>query len=189
MKILAFLLVIIGIIAAVKFHTKEAVAPVALPETVQESTSTRATTVPTGATQETSATDDSALDVADDSHRVSSGVIIGSGEQTAAPQIREVTVTHTSSGFEPKTITVTPGTKVTWVNQSGSVWVGADAHPTHLEYDGSSKSEHCAAGYTGAVPFDQCGNSATYSFVFTKVGTWDYHNHLRASEVGTVIVR
>jgi len=45
--------------------------------------------------------------------------------------------------------------------------------------------EHCG---TGTTSFDQCANGGSYSFTFTKAGTWRYHNHSNASHFGTVIV-
>jgi plastocyanin len=99
------------------------------------------------------------------------------------------TVTRTSSGFSPKTITIKKGGTVTFVNQgSGGMWIGSDEHPSHTQYDGTSRSAHCAAGYTGAKPFDQCASGNSYSFTFTKTGTFDYHNHLQATEGGVVKV-
>ena len=60
-----------------------------------------------------------------------------------------------------KTVSVTEGTTITWENESsGPMWVGADVHPTHTEYDGTSKNTHCSASYTGPVPFDQCKSNA-----------------------------
>lgn len=103
-----------------------------------------------------------------------------------------VTVTYTDQGFSPKTVTVIEGTTVTFVNESSKrMWVGADEHPTHTEYDGTSKNDHCATGYTGAPAFDQCTatmKGTNYSFTFTKAGTWDYHNHAAAADEGSVVV-
>lgn len=100
-----------------------------------------------------------------------------------------MTVAYTSQGFSPKDITVPIGTTVTFANQtSDRMWVGSAMHPTHEVYDGTMTSEHCAAGYTGPAPFDQCTASASYSFTFTKAGTWRYHNHADASDFGSVTV-
>lgn len=99
-------------------------------------------------------------------------------------------VTLTASGFSPATITIAKGGTVTWTNETGGrMWVASAVHPSHEAYDGTSRSEHCASNYTGPVPFDQCGDSTTYSFTFNENGTWKYHNHAQASEIGTVVVQ
>lgn len=104
------------------------------------------------------------------------------------------TITYTDDGFSPGTLTVAAGDTVTFVNNSsGRMWVGADEHPTHTEYDGSSTREHCSNGNaTSPAVFDQCeGTSAgtSWSFTFTKAGSFNYHNHARAADGGTIIVR
>ncbi len=116
------------------------------------------------------------------------GVDVGIGDGSAPAA--EARVTYGANGFSPATITVAAGTRVTWTNTgSGRMWVGVDEHPSHTQYDGTSRSEHCAADYTGPAPFDQCAATATYSFVFTKPGTYQYHNHSNAAHVGTVVVQ
>ncbi len=102
---------------------------------------------------------------------------------------KTVTVDYTSAGFSPKTITIAVGDTVTFTNSSGaSMWVGADEHPTHTNYDGTSRTAHCAPGFT-PTPFDQCASGATYSFKFDKAGSFDYHNHAAAQFGGTVVVQ
>ncbi len=102
------------------------------------------------------------------------------------------TITLTDSGFSPSSITVKKGQAVTWVNESTqAMWVASAPHPAHTGYDGASLNEHCAAGYAGPAPFDECAEAQTggsYTFTFDKAGTWKYHNHLRVEETGTVIV-
>jgi plastocyanin len=110
------------------------------------------------------------------------------GDSPAAPA-GSVTVTYTDSGFSPKTLTVAPGTKVTFVNNSShDMWVGSDVHPTHTEYDGTTLMQHCSTHSS----FDQCGKASaggTYSFTFGKAGTFGYHNHVQAADGGSVIVK
>lgn len=126
----------------------------------------------------TDATDTTAADTS-----VSADVGIGELPMSA-------TVTLTSGGFTPNTVTIAKGGTVTFVDQSGrGMWIGADEHPTHTEYDGTSRSQHCAQNYTGAKPFDQCGTGSTYSFTFTKAGSFDYHDHVAAQRTGTVVVQ
>ncbi len=99
------------------------------------------------------------------------------------------TVTLTNEGFSPATVTVNVGDTVRFVNQSTkTMWVGADVHPSHADYDGTTRQEHCPTGGS----FDQCtgsGSGTTWEFTFDKAGTFGYHNHLGASDTGTVIVK
>lgn len=101
---------------------------------------------------------------------------------------KEAVVTYTDeSGFTPDHLTVKAGERVRFVNKSsGKMWVGADEHPTHMEYDGTSLREHCAT--TPRASFDQCGDGMEYSFTFAKTGSWNYHNHLRPAMAGVVVV-
>ena len=107
---------------------------------------------------------------------------------------KAVTITYTDSGFSPKTVTVAPGTKVTWVNQSSErMWVASNNHPSHTLYNSTSLMQHCAQGAPNASDvFDQCagtGNGSSFSFTFAKEGTWAFHNHAAASDQGTVVVK
>lgn len=110
---------------------------------------------------------------------------------TTTAQQGGVTITYGPNGFSPANVTVAPGTKVTWVNNgSGRMWIGSDEHPTHTEFDGTSTSQHCVNGApANASVFDQCSAGSSYSFTFTKAGTWGYHNHAQSSAHGTVTVR
>ncbi len=100
------------------------------------------------------------------------------------------TVAHDSNGFSPDTVTVAIGATVTWANSgTGQMWVATNAHPTHTDYDETSRTAHCTAGYTGPTPFDECRGGDSYSFTFTKAGTFGYHNHLNPNETGAIIVQ
>ncbi len=109
---------------------------------------------------------------------------------TSSKAPMSVTVKLTGSGFSPGAVTIAKGGTVTWVAEGGSpMWIGSAMHPDHVVYDGTSKTEHCASGYTGPTPFDQCSSGGNYSFTFDKVGTWMYHNHVNAKQFGSVIVQ
>lgn len=102
----------------------------------------------------------------------------------------ENVVTYTDSGYLPSTITVKVGTTVTFKNESSqAMWTASAMHPTHSVYGGTSLAEHCPD--TSGTAFDACtgiqpGNS--WTFTFTKVGTWKYHNHLAPAHTGTIVV-
>lgn len=109
-------------------------------------------------------------------------------EQTSPVTIVSVTiVTFTDEGFSPETVTILRGDIVRFVNESSDrMWVGSDIHPTHSLYPTKS-SEDCLGS-----SFDQCRasvNGESWEFTFDSVGEWRYHNHVRASKRGTIIVK
>ena len=107
---------------------------------------------------------------------------------TSTP-VSAMTVRYTEAGFSPATLTVASGTVVTFINQGGpEMWVGGDEHPSHTNYDGTSREAHCVGSTPSVTSFDQCGVGGTYSFMFSKAGTWEYHNHRRSSHRGTIVV-
>lgn len=90
-------------------------------------------------------------------------------------KITETIVTLTQNGFSPQTITIKKGTKVIWVNKSGTVaTVNSAVHPTHRLYPALNLGE-----------FD---NNSSVQLIFDKEGTYQYHNHLNPNQTGTVIV-
>lgn len=99
----------------------------------------------------------------------------GSGESGSMVTATS-TVTYSDTGFSPKTLTVKKGTTVTFENQSsGKMWVASGVHPTHLLLPG----------------FDELKSvekSGTYQYTFVKVGTWQYHNHVKPSDLAVVVV-
>lgn len=114
--------------------------------------------------------------------------VIGDTATTTPPAV--VTILYGDQGFSPQSTTVSLGTTVEFVNKSSEkdMWVASAMHPTHAVYGGTSLSEHCAAGYTGPKPFDQCAATTSFTFTFLKAGTWKYHNHTNAQDFGTIIV-
>jgi plastocyanin len=97
------------------------------------------------------------------------------------------TVTLTSSGFTPKSVTIKKGGTITFKNESsGNMWVASAQHPTHTVYSGTTLQDHCDDATD--TSFDQCKNGSTYSFTFDKTGTWNYHNHSVNDQFGTVVV-
>ena len=115
----------------------------------------------------------------------------GSSSQGSGDSSTENIVEITSSGFSPDTLTINAGERVTWENAGSSPsWPASDVHPSHTEYSGTSLSEHCPDTENNA--FDSCGGISqgeSYTFTFNKVGTWNYHDHLRPSHLGTIIVQ
>lgn len=112
------------------------------------------------------------------------------GGDAVAPTTGGAEVHYTATGFTPKSVTIKAGEKVTFINDtSGAMWVAADEHPTHTEYDSTDRATHCSGSYAGATPFDQCQAGSSYTFVFTKAGSFEYHNHSAAQFSGMVVVQ
>lgn len=113
-------------------------------------------------------------------------------EQPVADPVFAALVTLTDSGFSPASVTVQAGDTVRFVNQSSrGMWVATDEHPTHTEYDGTSTREHCIDGLNTNGSFDQCQQAQAGSFweyTFEKRGTFGFHNHVGASNTGTIVV-
>lgn len=87
-----------------------------------------------------------------------------------------VEVAMTASGFSPNNITVKSGTIVVFKNtDSSGHWPASNPHPIHSDLSEFDSKQPVPAG-------------GSYSFTFTKVGTWGYHDHLNASHRGTVTV-
>ncbi len=98
------------------------------------------------------------------------------------------TVTYSTNGFSPSPVTIKKGGTVTFVdsNPARDMWVASAQHPTHTAYSGTTLAEHCDDATD--TSFDQCKAGSSYSFTFTKAGTWNYHNHLNSSDFGQIIV-
>ncbi len=86
----------------------------------------------------------------------------------------------TENGFSPNAKTIAVGQAIGWINNSSStVYVAPDNHPSHMKYSGVWDDN--GAGQISA--------GQTYTFTFTKAGTYTYHDHLNPSRTGTIIVQ
>lgn len=115
----------------------------------------------------------------------------GDAAEAEEPEIpREQTVRYTNSGYVPQVVTIKKGGTVTWINESSrGMWTASAFHPSHTVYAGTSLQEHC--GDPSARAFDECASAnpgESWSFTFTKTGSWNYHNHVAPSDFGTVVV-
>lgn len=100
-------------------------------------------------------------------------------------------VTLTDTGYSPATLTIKKGEMVVFKNgSSDSMWVASAMHPTHTAYSGTSVDQHCPD--TAGTAFDACRAylpGEFWPFIFNKVGSWKYHNHLNSTQWGTIIVQ
>ncbi len=85
------------------------------------------------------------------------------------------TIILDETGFSPKEVNIKQGTKVMWINKTDSTaTVSSDDHPTHQIYP--------------KLNLGQFDSGSSHQLVFDEKGTYGYHNHLDASQTGTVIV-
>lgn len=85
-------------------------------------------------------------------------------------------ITYNDNGFTPSSSTVSSGTTVTIKNDSSSsLQFSSDDHPTHTK----NPELNAATIEPGQ----------TQTITVTKKGTNGYHNHLDASDTGTIIVQ
>lgn len=107
----------------------------------------------------------------------SPNIITETTQTSETPDQTTNTVTYDGTTFSPASISVKQGDSITFINNSnGGMSVASDPHPSHSIYP----------------EFDQYKTSAkgqkTFTFVFDKLGTWGYHNHLNSNAVGSVTV-
>ncbi len=114
------------------------------------------------------------------------GTTTTSTPPTGAPMT--ATVSYDGNSFSPSQVTIAMGGTVTFTDTSGKMWLASNPHPVHDGYDGTTRSTHCAAGYSGPAPFDECSGGSSFSFTFTKVGMWGYHDHMNTGAQGVVNV-
>ena len=85
------------------------------------------------------------------------------------------TVAITDHGFQPATLTVREGTKITWTNSGVHLHqVASNPFPTDNGLPGLNS--------------EILNNAQTYSFVASKTGTYGYHDQLKPTMNGTIIV-
>ena len=109
----------------------------------------------------------------------------------------------TSEGFSPKSITIKSGETVTFLNKDAATrhWPASAMHPTHTVYAGANYNE--PGTYAGSLAcksegvaktgaFDSCRGISpgeSWTFTFTQVGSWAYHDHLVSGNYGKIIVK
>ena len=96
---------------------------------------------------------------------------------TSTPVPSTKTVTYTTSGFSPGSLTIKTGDTVVFKNNSAAdFWPASGPHPTHTNYPEFDAKKAISAG-------------VSYSFTFTRTGSWKYHNHLNPTLTGTITVQ
>ena len=100
-----------------------------------------------------------------------------SESSTPRTKAREDFVIEYGDGsYVPAELTVERGQKVTFVNKSAvNMWPASDVHPVHFDYP----------------EFDarrEIGPGQSWSFVFDRIGSWQFHDHLRSEIKGEIVV-
>lgn len=81
-----------------------------------------------------------------------------------------------STTFEPSEVTISAGETVTWINEtSDHFWPASDVHPTH----------ELLSSFDARKPLSP---EQSYSYTFTEVGEWSFHDHLNPQAIGVVHV-
>ncbi|MBI2551679.1 hypothetical protein HYW17_00050 [Candidatus Uhrbacteria bacterium] len=89
----------------------------------------------------------------------------------------EAVIEYTDEGFNPSTLRVLAGTKVTFVNKGAkAVWPASGVHPTHDICPGFDAGKTLAAG-------------ESYSYVFEQEAECPFHNHVAPGEKGAIEVK
>ena len=103
-----------------------------------------------------------------------------SGEEVAVPAnpvTPEAVIEYKNGVFNPSTLRVLAGTRVTFVNKgTKSVWPASGKHPTHEICPGFDALKGLKTG-------------ETYSHMFDMSAECPFHNHLAPTERGSIEVK
>lgn len=118
-------------------------------------------------------------------------MIVSQDEETnKSPEVGQNIITYSDKGYSPSLLTIKTGDTVIFKNQSAqNMWTASAMHPAHILYSGTSLSEHCPD--TTNTSFDACKGTLpgeSWSFTFSKTGTWPYHDHLHPTLFGKIVV-
>jgi len=108
-----------------------------------------------------------------DSHNKTS---TNTANTNASAKLPVAEVSITSSAFVPSTINIKVGEAVTWTNaDSAAHWVASDPYPADNGLAGFNSGQ-------GMLTND------TFTFVFSKAGTYSYHDNLNPYTIKGVVV-
>lgn len=78
--------------------------------------------------------------------------------------------------YEPSRLTIKQGETVTFINRdSDDHWPASDNHPSHQIYSQFDPKRSIPPG-------------KSWSFTFTRTGTWQLHDHIYPSITGEIVV-
>lgn len=94
--------------------------------------------------------------------------------QSSAPVVAVIRITK--SGFEPATLSVKQGTKIIWTNADDNLHqIASNPYP-----DGPAPS---------GLKSEILNNAQTYEYTASNVGSFGYHDRLKPTINGTVVVQ
>lgn len=98
-------------------------------------------------------------------------------ENPPTPTAQTVAITYSAEGYSPREIEINAGDTVSFKNESGKeMWPASDPHPTHDKYPEFDPKKSTLTG-------------ESWSFTFTQVGTWKYHDHRDPTKTGSITVK
>ncbi|MBL4694433.1 S-layer homology domain-containing protein [Candidatus Gracilibacteria bacterium] len=110
---------------------------------------------------------------------------------TEVVQSQTFTITFSDTGVSAPDITINSGDTVQFLNlDMFTHWPATDNHPSHRNYPNSSISK-CSSDLE-YLTFDACAGlpkDEMYSFTFSEVGYWTWHDHLDPSLIGSITVQ
>lgn len=104
----------------------------------------------------------------------------GQNAKSSPVPVATTGVTHqvmlTEGGFIPKELTIALGDTVAFTSETGRpFWPASNLHPSHRDYPEFDPREPILA-------------DETWSFTFTQLGVWKYHDHLAPYFTGVIMV-
>jgi len=106
------------------------------------------------------------------------GIALGvlSGWLLIPEETSKYVITYTDNGYQPSTLTIPLGSKVTFRNNSTNPhWPASDLHPSHNLYAEFDPQE-------AILP------NKNWAFIFDTPGLWAFHNHLQSFQGGHITV-
>ncbi len=102
----------------------------------------------------------------------------------------DVIVEYRDTGFSPPIITIQKDKTIGWVNHSKNLmWVASDPHPSHKKLRGFDSRQGLHSNDTNSFFVKIYAHEQNiYTYTFTTLGKWTYHNHLNPTHQGTVEV-
>ena len=107
---------------------------------------------------------------------LATGAFFNRDTAPAAPPQHSARIVLTESGYEPPEVTLFLNGEVTFANETGKPhWPASNLHPTHDIYP----------EFDPLRPLDP---GEEWSFTFDRVGTHNYHDHIRSYFRGVIHV-
>ncbi|MEK7063973.1 MAG: cupredoxin domain-containing protein [Patescibacteria group bacterium] len=104
------------------------------------------------------------------------GVAYNQPTSAVTQTVNQNSVTVTTNGFQPSSLTIKAGETIVWSNQTNATSnVSSAPHPAHTDYP--------------PLNLGDIAPGAPVSLVFPTAGTYKYHNHLNASQFGSITVQ